>query len=51
MTETGERISYLRRAHRDRAASIMEGTADAPDTLATLLDLVVAVALTCQLDE
>lgn len=50
MTETGERIGYLRRARRDRAASIIEGPAH-KDGFAALLDMVVGVALTCQLED
>lgn len=50
MTETGERIGYLRRAARDRAGSIAH-VQQKPDTLATLMELVMAVAITCQLDE
>lgn len=51
MTETGDRISYLHRAHRDRAESVLEGQPDAAASLASLLEMVVAVALTVQLDE
>jgi RNA polymerase sigma factor FliA len=52
MTETGDRISYLTRAHRDRADSVLEGQPEAAAaSLASLIDMVVAVALTVQLDE
>lgn len=50
MTETGERIRYLRRARRARAASVLENCGQA-EGLSALLDMVVAVALTCQLDD
>jgi RNA polymerase sigma factor FliA len=51
MTETGERIDYLRRARRDRAESMLDAQPKSDDELGSLLDLVVAVAITCQLDE
>lgn len=50
MTEAGERISYLRRARRDRAASIADGVSQS-EGMTGLLDLIVSVALTCQLDD
>ena len=51
MTETGERISYLRRARRDRADSILESEKPLGEDLASVLDVVVAVALTLQLED
>jgi len=52
MTETGERISHLKKLHRERLASVLERP-EAPlvSSFAGLVDLVVSVALTVQIEE
>jgi len=55
MTETGDRIAYLKSARRERVDSWLGGSADAPapkpQGLDSLMDLVVGLALTLQLEE
>lgn len=50
MTEVGDQIATLRRLQRERARSL-HGDGKAPTHLAGILDLVVGLALTVQLDE
>ena len=53
MTETGDRLSYIRRARRDRAESLLptDAKAAAAPAMASLVDVIVGLALTVQLDE
>jgi RNA polymerase sigma factor FliA len=52
MTETGDRLSYIRRARKERAASLLaaEGKPVAA-TMSSLVDVIVGLALSVQLDE
>jgi RNA polymerase sigma factor for flagellar operon FliA len=52
MTETGDRLSHIRRARRDRAASLLEneGKPEKP-SVSSLVDVIVGLALSVQLDE
>jgi RNA polymerase sigma factor for flagellar operon FliA len=52
MTETGDRLSYLRRAQKDRAKSLLEAD-DKPagSPLSSLMNVIVGIALTIQLDD
>ena len=51
MTERGDYVSYLRRAQRERTASLLENKSSVAPGLASFYDLVVGIALTYQLDE
>lgn len=54
MTETGERISHLKKLHRERRASVLEPVANSAgtvDSFSSLTDLVISVALTVQIEE
>lgn len=51
MTEVGDQIATLRRLQRERARSLRDDGTAVPTHLAGLLELVVNLALTVQLDE
>jgi len=51
MTERGEYVSYLRRSQKDRVESLLEQNGAVAPGLGPMLDLVVGIALTYQLDE
>lgn len=51
MTERGEYVSYLRRSRRDRDESLLEDNGGVASGLGPMLDLIVGIALTYQLDE
>jgi len=53
MTETGDRIAFLKLQRRERTQSWLEPSPDKPtrEGVAGLLDLVVGIALTVQLEE
>jgi RNA polymerase sigma factor FliA len=53
MTETGARISHLKKLHRERMASVLEGGQKEAslDSFSSLIDLVVSVAITVQIEE
>jgi len=51
MTEAGDHIDYLKRAHRDRTKSLLEGDEKKLMTFGGITDLVIYIALTYQLEE
>lgn len=51
MTETGERLAYLRRARRERVKSLLEQEAGDDEGLSAMVQVLVEMAVTIQLDE
>jgi RNA polymerase sigma factor FliA len=51
MTEVGDQIAYARRIQRERTESLLEDGKKVPDDLAGMVELVVGIALTFQIDE
>jgi RNA polymerase sigma factor for flagellar operon FliA len=52
MTETGERISHLKKLHRERLASVLDRPEPpAEESFPALVDLVVSVSLTVQIEQ
>lgn len=51
MTEHGDYRNYIKRAHNDRTQSVLEEHRDAAPNFEYLVDLIVHIALTYQLDD
>jgi RNA polymerase sigma factor for flagellar operon FliA len=51
MTEVGDQIATHKRMQRERTQSLLEERQRAPSPLAGMLDLIVGIAITLQLDE
>lgn len=51
MTEVGDQIATLKRLQRERTRSLLDGRERVASPLAGMLDLIVGIALTFQLDE
>lgn len=51
MTEVGDQVDFRRRQQRDRTDSLLGAKKEPPSSLADLLELVVGIALSYQLDE
>jgi RNA polymerase sigma factor for flagellar operon FliA len=51
MTEVGDQIAYARRVQTERTASLLGEKKKIPDRLPGMLELVVGIALTYQIDE
>lgn len=51
MTELGDHIGYLKQAQRDRTQSLLRKNDEVPHDFSGMLDLVVTIALTYQLDD
>jgi RNA polymerase sigma factor FliA len=51
MTEVGDQIAYAKRVQSERTASLLGEGQKAPNQLSGLLELVVGIALTYQIDE
>jgi RNA polymerase sigma factor for flagellar operon FliA len=51
MTEVGDQIAYAKRVQAERTASLQRGEKKVPADLSGMLELVVGIALTYQIDE